>query len=98
MSEWQPIESVPKSRAVLVYYKNSAGKGRTIKARFVPRFTQESSGEVSEDCDEYLEGKDTYYLLEGWYEQIDNWDDYAEVFVHKTPSHWMPLPSSPTEP
>lgn len=32
----------------------------------------------------------------GWYECINNWDDYTEVAIHEgEPSHWMPLPAPP---
>lgn len=35
----------------------------------------------------------------GWYECIDNWDDYTEVAIHEgEPSHWMPLPARPSNP
>jgi len=34
--------------------------------------------------------------LGGWYECINNWDDYTEVAIHEgEPSHWMPLPAPP---
>lgn len=91
---WQPIETAPKGKPVLVHYTNELGKGRTIKARYVERFTEESSPDSEND--EYNEADDTYYTLPGWYEMIDNWDEYSSVFVHHDPIHWMPLPASPT--
>ena len=37
--------------------------------------------------------------LGGWYECIDNWDDYTEVAIHEgEPTHWMPLPAPPQAP
>lgn len=93
---WQPILTAPKGHSVLLHYQNSAGKGRTIKAIFIPRYTEEASGDGDEDCSEYCEERDNYYCLEGWYEQIDNWGDFAQVFVHEKPTHWMPLPSAPS--
>ena len=44
--------------------------------------------------DEYSKEDDEYYLCEGWYEVIKNWDDYNSVAVEDLVTHWMPLPST----
>ena len=44
---------------------------------------------------EYSEEDDEYYLCEGWYEVIKNWDDYSSVTVEDFVTHWMPLPKAP---
>ncbi len=93
-SGWQPIATAPKGRQVLIYCVNELGKGRTIKAKYIERFWEESSNDSEND--EYNEPDDTYYTLPGWYEFIDNWDDFSGVCVHYNPTHWMPLPSPPT--
>jgi hypothetical protein len=84
---WQPIESAPKTgRKVILFYKNRLHVGRTVIARWL---TDEQATEIDGD-DVGLEG--------GWYECIDNWDDYTEVAIHEgEPSHWMPLPAPPIE-
>jgi hypothetical protein len=84
---WHPIESVPKTgRKVILFYKNRLHVGRTVIARWL---TDEQATEIDGD-DVGLEG--------GWYECIDNWDDYTEVAIHEgEPSHWMPLPAPPIE-
>ena len=41
---------------------------------------------------EYDEETDEYYLPEGWWEIIKNWDDYSCVAIEDFVSHWMPLP------
>ena len=84
---WQPIESAPKTgRKVILFYKNRLNVGRTVIARWL---TDEQATEIDGD-DVGLEG--------GWYECIDNWDDYTEVAIHEgEPSHWMPLPAPPIE-
>ncbi|ARV17515.1 hypothetical protein AEP_00555 [Curvibacter sp. AEP1-3] len=92
---WQPIESAPSLQIVLIHYKNSNDRGRTIKARFVPRYTEESHQENDEGVTEYDEANDRYTLIQGWWEQIDNWDDFSEVYVSNNPTHWMPLPKPP---
>ena len=35
-------------------------------------------------------------LEAGWYESIDNWNDYSQVAIHAgEPTHWMRVPSPP---
>jgi hypothetical protein len=51
---------------------------------------------VDDDCaTEYNEIEDEYYLKEGWYEVIKNWDDYNSIVIDDTVTHWMPLPEPP---
>lgn len=41
---------------------------------------------------EYNEEEDEYYMPEGWWEVIKNWDDYSCVAIADHVTHWMPLP------
>ena len=51
---------------------------------------------ADDDCaTEYNEEDDEYYLKEGWYEVIKNWDDYNSIVIGDTVTHWMPLPEAP---
>ena len=51
---------------------------------------------VDDDCvSEYNEENDEFYISEGWYEVIKNWDDYGFVAIDDTVTHWMPLPEPP---
>ena len=53
------------------------------------------AGGFPDECNcEYSEEDDEYYLCEGWYEVIKNWDDYNSVVVEDFVTHWMPLPST----
>lgn len=44
---------------------------------------------------EYDEEADEYFLLEGWYEVIKNWDEYSSIVIEDFVTHWMPLPEPP---
>lgn len=46
---------------------------------------------------EYDEEQDEYFLQEGFYEVIKNWDDFSSITIEDTVTHWMPLPQSPKE-
>lgn len=49
------------------------------------------------DCYDYSEEDDEYYLKEGWYEVIHNWDEYGSVVIGDFVTHWRPLPEPPKE-
>lgn len=90
MDNWQPIETAPKGIQVLIFYRNCHGKGRTIKAHYINKFTEESFEDFAE-CND----NGDYFTPEGWYEDIDNWDEYSHVKVNYYPTHWMSLPKPP---
>jgi hypothetical protein len=80
---------------VLAYYVNALGNGRTICAIWVPAKTRSDSGD---ECDftEYDEETDTLYWPEGWYEQIENWEDLGWVRVYEGEViYWQALPKWP---
>ena len=53
------------------------------------------AGGFPDECNcEYSEEDDEFYLCEGWYEVIKNWEDYNSVTVEDFVTHWMPLPST----
>lgn len=59
---------------------------------------KEKAGCYSEDCAlAYNDEDDEYYLEEGWYEVIKNWEEYNSVTIDDFVTHWMPLPNPPKE-
>jgi hypothetical protein len=91
-------QAMPKSGVkVLACYRNKLGKLRRIRAHWIAAKTVEASSEDWDQCSEYDEATDTYYVTEGWYECIDNWGDYSAVAVSEGDvTHWMALPEAPT--
>lgn len=73
-------------------------KGYTCVA-FYAKKNSISVGNCFDDeiCCEYDEETDEYYLKEGWYEVIRNWDEYGSVVIGDFVTHWMPLPEPPKE-
>jgi hypothetical protein len=92
---WVSVDTeMPASgRIVLVCYANSHDNLRRVRAKWVRAKTVESGSES--DIGEYDEESDCYYDPEGWYECIDNWDDYNAVAISDPVTHWMPLPEPP---
>jgi hypothetical protein len=93
---WIPVSTkLPKSGVtVLACYKNSLGKVRRIRANWIAEKTEEASSEC--EFGEYDEATDCYWTPEGWYECIDNWDEYSSIAVHEGQiTHWMPMPEDP---
>lgn len=99
-SEWIPVsERLPESGVhVLLCCEIRSGtvyRRYVCDGYYVKRYTEQvwnNSGDI--DC-EYREEDDEYYLLEGWYEVIKNWDDYSSVVIDDFVTHWMPLPEPP---
>lgn len=53
-------------------------------------------GSIGDDIAvEYDEETDEFYLSEGFYERINNWDEYSSVVISDYVTHWMPLPQPP---
>jgi hypothetical protein len=79
--EWMPIETAPKGRIVLVYYKNRLGNGRTMRARYYQPETLDS------------DTTDSGWADEGWYEESEAYEYLMPL--DGEPTHWAPLPPAP---
>ena len=99
--QWISVEErLPESgEHVLAYYTNSFNKGRRIRAEYVAAMIREVDWDMADpdtQCVEHDEQSDCFYLTAGWYELMDNWDEYSSIaVVEGVVSHWMPLPKGP---
>ena len=93
---WIPVAVLPAPcLKVIATYVNSLGNRRTIMAKWIPGKTEEAHS-LDDEFGEYDEATDTTYVPEGWYECINNLDDYTFVAVSEgVITHWMPLPEAP---
>lgn len=101
MSQWISVkDELPGStRKVLAVYKNKLGHWRTIIAKWIEAKTLEAEGDCWEyELTEYDEDSDCYWVKPGWFECIENWDEYTMITVHEGEiTHWMPLPPKPED-
>lgn len=79
--EWQPIETAPKGRKLIVGYLNRANRWRTVMGCYYEPETLES------------EETESGWAEAGWYEESDTYDVIMPCDCE--PTHWMPLPAPP---
>lgn len=96
---WTPVaDALPDTtKKVLASYLNKLGKRRIVIANWVQARTQESAWDDEElDITEYDESSEEFFLKEGWYECIENNEEYGMYWIYEgVVTHWMPMPQSP---
>lgn len=92
--KWIPCsERLPEKETVLATVETKTFKYRYVcEAVWIPRWTWKASFDSWEDCSEYNEDEDEYYVLEGWYERVHNWDEYSYIGIEDNVIAWQPLP------
>ena len=98
--QWIPVtERLPESGVHVLVACEMYGQylhGQYVCDGFyADRYTQKVENIDYDIACEYCEEDDEYYLWQGWYEVIKNWDDYNSVVIGDTVTHWMPLPEPP---
>lgn len=99
---WIPVtERLPENDKPVLAFGRAANnqKHKTIfKGRWIADHTM-LSADFGADDDmslNYDDAEDEYYVPEGWFERIENWDDFTDVAAGDyIITHWMPLPESP---
>ena len=100
--QWIPVtEQLPESgvhvlACCCVKWVGGGGRSYVCDAFYSSPKTEICS--YNEDIEsEYDEETDEYYMPEGWWEVIKNWDDYSCVAIADFVTHWMPLPEPPRD-
>ena len=95
MSEWQPIETAPEGKPVLLAIEYQSGRRRVIRAMRAGERTLYLSDEQDPwDGCIYDETEDAYFCAPGWYEK--NEYDECNWMVHDKPIAWQHLPDPST--
>jgi hypothetical protein len=79
---WRSIDSAPPEQKLLLGYRNSHGRWRTIVGAYYAQLPWAEGMEPYDD--------DAEYAPEGWYEESETHDFIQQTDVE--PTHWMPLP------
>jgi len=91
--EWIPCsEKLPEGTVIVTAETKTFKHKYVCEAVWIPRWTWKAEYDNWEDCTEYNEDEDEYYVLEGWYERVHNWDEYSYVGIEDDVIAWMPLP------
>ena len=90
---WIPCsERKPEDTAIVTVETKTFKNKYVCEAVWIPRWSKKAEFDDWEDCSEYNEDEDEYYVLEGWYERVHNWDEYSFVGIEDDVIAWMPLP------
>lgn len=85
--------------AVLAIMRRENGTKSVLRCEYLHEKQRELSSSYEGDDVLYDEVADQYYYPAGWWELVDNWDEYAFVkVVEGEITHWMPLPELPHDP
>ena len=101
VQEWIPVtERLPESgvHVLLCCEVRYGGEiaGKYVCDGYYAEANKIIAGGFPDECNcEYSEEDDEYYLCEGWYEVVKNWDDFNSVAVEDFVTHWMPMPNPP---
>ena len=94
---WIPCsERLPKTGQDVELCCGKNFRGEMVKyiciAFHVNQYEMVADENWEEGCDEYREEDDEFYVSEGWYERIHNWDDYGTVKIYDEALAWRELP------
>lgn len=94
---WIPVtERPPESgKHVLLCCEVKPSKGKYVCDGYYAAPKTIVGGCGGDFATEYDEEKDEYFLLEGYYEVIKNWDDFSSIAIEDVVTHWMPLSDPP---
>lgn len=90
MSEWRDIESAPRDGTYVLVYANIA----TVPVVHIAWYR---NAEEWEEQGQYCGDWESLKEWEGWWSYTENSVSQSKLEDYKFPTHWMPLPSSPTK-
>ena len=97
--EWINVKDrLPEAgRRVILFQQVSEVRKVPVFGFYAPKRAVEYKGGDQWGLDaDYVEADDKYYIPEGFYEQIENWDDIAFIAISKNDvTHWAYMPNLP---
>lgn len=102
MPQWIPVtsETMPESGVTVLLCCERTYDCKILyryicDGQYIAKHTEIVGNAVDDLATEYDEETDEFYLLEGFYERIKNWDEYSSVVIADNVTHWMPMPQLP---
>lgn len=102
MAEWISVkDKLPESGKIVLLLCEIRYSGGKVCGHYVcdgyyaKRYTETVYRCGDDIACEYNEEDDEYYLEEGWYEVIKNWDEYNSIVISDFVTYWQPLPEPP---
>jgi hypothetical protein len=92
-TEWQPIDTAPHMRKIIVHYLNQLGNHRAVMACYYTAKALEMHDDY-EEVGEWDESSGTTFAPAGWYEEHESEEPILPLSGE--PTHWMPLPQPPS--
>lgn len=93
----------PSGKKVLATYRNANGYRRRVCAEWIAAGAHEADADEGDSLDlVYDEARDLYTYPEGWYEVVENWDEFRLVMISGggnggEVTHWRELPEFPDD-
>ncbi len=98
MPQWIPVtpETMPESGVPVLLccertYLCKAIYRYICDGQYIAKHAEIAGYTANDLATEYDEETDEFYLLEGFYERIKNWDEYSSVVISDRVTHWMPM-------
>lgn len=96
-SDWISVDDkLPRKNQAVLAAQNTNEHNTIITANYICQHQKELNMSFDEVDSEYDKENDIFYWKQGWYETVNNWDDYtALTLMRGEVTHWQPLPKPP---
>lgn len=103
MTTWTSTQTAlpPSGKHVLALQQYRSGKRKVIVTAFYCEAWTMEVDSIDLDFSPYdMEvgydpKQDKYFLKEGWYELVENWDELGSIVISEPVTHWMEMPEIP---
>lgn len=92
---WQPIETAPKDKNILLYWPMFEGEPCNLIAIGRWKTNYRLANHQSAETEAWMKREK---ISSSYFSDSDELDDYENAKAANTPTHWMPIPEPPQTP